>query len=108
MREYRFKIKRFNPEKGSSPEWEEFAIDLEPSERLLDGLIKIKDSIDGSFRFRRSCGHGICGSCAMKINGKNALACQTLVKDMPDTITLEPMPALPVIKDLVTDMTLFF
>lgn len=108
MRKYSFKIKRFNPEKDSSPRWEEFALELEPAERVLDGLIKIKDSIDGSLTFRRSCGHGICGSCAVKINGKNGLACQTLVKDMPDTITLEPLPALPAIKDLVVDMTLFF
>jgi succinate dehydrogenase / fumarate reductase iron-sulfur subunit len=108
MRKYSFKIKRFNPEKDSSPRWEEFAVEMEQMEKVLDGLIKIKDSIDGSLTFRRSCGHGICGSCAVKINGKNGLVCQTLVKDMPDTITLEPLPALPVIKDLVVDMMLFF
>lgn len=108
MSQYNFKIKRFNPEKDTFPWWEEFTLEMEPFERLLDGLIKIKDNIDGSLTFRRSCGHGICGSCAMKINGKNSLACQTLIKDMPQTITLEPLPALPVIKDLVVDMTLFF
>lgn len=108
MRKYTFKIKRFNPEEASFPGWQEFSLEMEPFERILDGLIRIKDNIDGGLTFRRSCGHGICGSCAMKINGKNGLVCQTLVKDMPQTITLEPLPALPVIKDLAVDMDLFF
>jgi succinate dehydrogenase / fumarate reductase iron-sulfur subunit len=83
-------------------------VELEPFERLLDGLIRIKDHMDGSLTFRRSCAHGICGSCAMKINGKNRLACQTLAKAMPETIEFEPLPAFPVIKDLVVDMEPFF
>ncbi len=108
MKNYRFRIKRFDPERDSACRWEEFNVELEPFERLLDGLIRIKDRMDGSLTFRRSCAHGICGSCAMKINGKNRLACQTLVKDMPDTIEFEPLPAFPLIKDLVVDMEPFF
>ncbi len=108
MKTFNFKIKRLDPEKDRAPCWQEFTVELEQTERLLDGLIRIKDSIDGSLTFRRSCAHGICGSCAMKINGRNGLACQTLAQEMPGTITLEPLGAYPVIKDLVVDMTPFF
>ncbi len=108
MKQYKFRIKRFDPEKDSSPQWKEFTVEMEPTERALDGLIKIKETIDGSLTFRKSCAHGICGSCAMKINGKNGLICQTIIKDMPETITLEPLQAFPVIKDLVVDMDPFF
>lgn len=107
MKKYRFRIRRYDPEKEIS-KWEEFSIDMKPMERVLDGLNRIKDYADGSLTFRRSCGHGICGSCAMKINGRNRLACQTLVKDMPGKITIEPLEAFPVIKDLVVDMEDFF
>jgi succinate dehydrogenase / fumarate reductase iron-sulfur subunit len=108
LKTYRFRIKRFDPESDSPSRWEEFSVELEPFERLLDGLIRIKDHMDGSLTFRRSCAHGICGSCAMKINGKNRLACQTLAKAMPETIEFEPLPAFPVIKDLVVDREPFF
>jgi succinate dehydrogenase / fumarate reductase iron-sulfur subunit len=108
MKEYTFRIERFDPERDHSPHWEEFRVKMGPTERLLDGLLKIKDTLDGSLTFRRSCAHGICGSCAMKINGKNGLACQTLIRDMPGTITLEPLPHYPLIKDLVVDMKPFF
>ena len=108
MQKYKFRIKRFNPEKDPNPRWEDFSLEMEPAERLLDGLIKIKESMDGSLTFRKSCAHGICGSCAMKIDGKNALACQTLIKDVNHTVTIEPIPSLPVIKDLVVDMDPFF
>jgi succinate dehydrogenase / fumarate reductase iron-sulfur subunit len=105
-----FKIMRFDPEKESSPRWEEFSLAMEPADRVLDGLIKIKDLIDGSLTFRRSCAHGVCGSCAMKINGKNSLACQTLIRNVTSsgTIVVEPLPSFPVIKDLVVDMEPFF
>lgn len=102
-----FRIKRYNHENGNF-RWEEFSVDMKPMERVLDGLDRIKDYADGSLTFRRSCGHGICGSCAVKINGRNRLSCQTLVKDMPETITIEPLEAFPVIKDLVVDMEDFF
>ncbi len=108
MKKYVYRIKRFDPEKDEAARWEDFEVELEPFERLLDGLTKIKDGVDGSLTFRRSCAHGICGSCAMKINGKNRLACQTLGRDMPDTIEFEPLPAFPVLKDLVVDMVPFF
>ena len=110
MQKRTFRIKRFDPGRDPAPRWEEFSLEMEPSERVLDGLIRIKDAIDGSLTFRRSCAHGICGSCAMKINGRNGLACQTLIKALPEQsgIVLEPLPAFPVIKDLVTDMEPFF
>lgn len=108
MKTYRFRIKRFNPETDSQPRWQEYSIELESTERVLDGLIKIKEALDGSLTFRRSCAHGICGSCAMKINGKNRLACQSLIKDMSGTVEIEPLEGFPVIKDLVVDMEGFF
>lgn len=108
MREYRFRIRRFDPETDPEPRWDEFNISLEMGERVLDGLIKIKEEHDGSLTFRRSCAHGICGSCAMKINGRNRLACQTLMKQMPALIEVEPLQSFPVIKDLVVDMEPFF
>lgn len=107
-KKYIFRIKRFDPERDPGPHWEEFAVEMDPIERLLDGLIKIKDTMDGSLTYRSSCTHGMCGSCAMKINGRNALACQSLVKDIPEVITLEPLQAFPVIKDLVVEMEPFF
>jgi succinate dehydrogenase / fumarate reductase iron-sulfur subunit len=108
LKRHRFRIRRFDPERDASPRWEEFVVEMEPFERLLDGLMQVKDYRDGSLTFRRSCAHGICGSCAMKINGKNRLACQTLSRDMPETIVFEPLPAFPVVKDLVVDMDPFF
>ncbi len=105
---YTFKIKRYLPDQNPATRWDEFRIKLNSMERVLDGLVKIKENIDGTLTFRKSCAHGVCGSCAMKINGKNRLACQTLVKDLPELIEIEPLPSLPVIKDLVVDMTLFF
>ncbi len=108
MKRYIFRIKRFNPETDQAPYWQDFEVKLEPMERLLDGLLRIKEEQDGSLTFRRSCAHGICGSCAMKINGRNRLACQTLAKDLPDRVEIEPLQAYPVIKDLVVDMEPFF
>lgn len=108
MKNYTYKIKRFDPEHDRSPRWQEFIIAMEPTERLLDGLLKIKDSMDGSLTFRRSCAHGICGSCAIKINGINRLPCQTLIKDVTEHVVLEPLAAYPVIKDLAVDMKPFF
>lgn len=108
MKTYTCRIKRFDPEGEPAHRWGDYKVALEPNERLLDALVRIKDTIDGSLTFRKSCAHGICGSCAMKINGKNALACQTLMKDLAETIVIEPLPALPVIKDLVVDMAPFF
>ncbi len=105
---YTFKIKRYLPDENPKIRWDVFRLKLNSMERVLDGLVKIKETMDGTLTFRKSCAHGVCGSCAMKINGKNRLACQTLVKDLPEKIEIEPLPSLPVIKDLVVDMTLFF
>lgn len=103
-----FKVKRFNPEKDAQPHWEEYELDVEPTERVLDVLHRIKWERDGTLTLRRSCAHGICGSDAMVINGRNRLACKTLIKELGSHITVEPLRGLPIIKDLVTDFSGFF
>ncbi|MTE20686.1 succinate dehydrogenase iron-sulfur subunit [Streptomyces sp. TRM43335] len=105
-----FRIRRFNPEVSDEATWEDFRIEIDPKERVLDALHKIKWEIDGTLTFRRSCAHGICGSDAMRINGRNRLACKTLIKDInPEKpITVEPIKGLTVLKDLVVDMEPFF
>ncbi|WP_055493285.1 succinate dehydrogenase iron-sulfur subunit [Streptomyces sp. TP-A0356] len=105
-----FRIRRFNPEVSAETTWEDFQLEIDPKERVLDGLHKIKWDLDGTLTFRRSCAHGICGSDAMRINGKNRLACKTLIKDInPEKpITVEAIKGLTVLKDLVVDMEPFF
>ncbi|MEW2523524.1 succinate dehydrogenase iron-sulfur subunit [Streptomyces sp. NPDC047071] len=105
-----FRIRRFNPEVSAEATWEDFQLEIDPKERVLDGLHKIKWDLDGTLTFRRSCAHGICGSDAMRINGKNRLACKTLIKDINPAkpITVEPIKGLTVLKDLVVDMEPFF
>ena len=105
-----FRIRRFNPEISEEATWQDFQLEIDPKERVLDGLHKIKWDMDGTLTFRRSCAHGICGSDAMRINGRNRLACKTLIKDInPDKpITVEPIKGLTVLKDLVVDMDPFF
>ncbi|MFK4067337.1 succinate dehydrogenase iron-sulfur subunit [Streptomyces sp. NPDC029674] len=105
-----FRIRRFNPEVSADAVWEDFQMEIDPKERVLDGLHKIKWEQDGTLTFRRSCAHGICGSDAMRINGKNRLACKTLIKDINPgkPITVEPIKGLTVLKDLVVDMDPFF
>ncbi|MEV4434752.1 succinate dehydrogenase iron-sulfur subunit [Streptomyces sp. NPDC049555] len=105
-----FRIRRFNPEVSDEATWQDFQVEIDPKERVLDGLHKIKWDLDGSLTFRRSCAHGICGSDAMRINGKNRLACKTLIKDINPAkpITVEPIKGLTVLKDLVVDMEPFF
>jgi len=104
------KILRCNPEVSEESKWESFQVSAEPADRVLDALHKVKWDLDGSLTFRRSCGHGVCGSDAMRINGKNRLACKTLIKDVNPSkeITVEPIKGLPVLKDLVVDMEPFF
>jgi succinate dehydrogenase / fumarate reductase iron-sulfur subunit len=104
----RVKIRRFNPEKDEKPWWGEYEIEAEATDRVLDILHTIKDYVDGTLAFRRSCGHGICGSDAVRINGRNMLACKVLVQDLGTDITVEPLLSLPVIKDLIVDMEPFF
>jgi succinate dehydrogenase / fumarate reductase iron-sulfur subunit len=104
------KILRYNPEVTPDAEWKTYSVTLQPGDRVLDALHKIKWEQDGTLTFRRSCAHGVCGSDAMRINGRNRLACKSLIKDLsPEKeITVEPIKGLPVLKDLVVDMEPFF
>jgi succinate dehydrogenase / fumarate reductase, iron-sulfur subunit len=102
------RIRRFDPETDAAPHWETYDVPAQPSDRVLNLLHHVKWEIDGSLTFRRSCGSGVCGSDAMRINGVNRLACKVLVRDLPDEITVEPIKGLPLEKDLVVDMEPFF
>jgi succinate dehydrogenase / fumarate reductase iron-sulfur subunit len=102
------RIKRFNPEVREDPWWDEFQIEMEPSDRILDALHEVKWRHDGTLALRRSCAHGICGSDAMLINGRNALACKVLVKDVAPKVSVEPIRGLQPLKDLIVDMEPFF
>jgi len=103
------KIKRYNPEGDEAPHWEEYRVEADPMDRVLDVLQNVKWEQDETLGLRRSCAHGVCGSDAMRINGTNGLACKILVKNLKsDTLTVEPILGLPVIKDLIVDMKPFF
>jgi succinate dehydrogenase / fumarate reductase iron-sulfur subunit len=104
------KIKRFDPDKDKKPYWGEYDVEVDEADRVLDALQAVKWEIDGTLNFRRSCAHGICGSDAMRVNGRNALACKILVKDaiQGGKITIEPILGLRVLKDLIVDMEPFF
>ncbi len=102
------RVKRFNPETDARPYWADYEVPTDPFDRVLDVLHYVKWNLDGTLALRRSCAHGICGSDAMLINGRNRLACKVLVKDLGPRITVEPVRGLPVIKDLVVDMEPFF
>jgi succinate dehydrogenase / fumarate reductase iron-sulfur subunit len=105
------KIKRYNPETDKKPHWETYPLQVEPSDSVLDALHEVKWYQDGTLALRRSCAHGICGSDAMRLNGRNALACKVLVKNVvPEggALTVEPLLGLRVIKDLIVDMEPFF
>ena len=103
-----FKILRSDPEAGAKPRWVEYKVEMEPTDRVLDGLEAIKGRLDGTLSLRRSRAHGVCGSDAMVINGRNRLACKVLVKSLKQPITIEPMRGFKVLKDLVVDMGPFF
>ena len=101
-------IYRYDPDQDAAPYMKDYDVALEPSDRmLLDALVRVK-AMDDSFAFRRSCREGVCGSDAMNINGKNGLACLTNVSDLGAHAVLRPLPGLPVIRDLIVDMTQFF
>ncbi len=105
----KFKILRFDPQKDREPYFKSYSIQAEPWERLLDCLNRIKWEQDGTLAYRMSCAHGVCGSDAMRINGRCALACQKLVKDYQGSeVVLEPLPTFKVLKDLVVDLDPFF
>ena len=104
----RFQIYRYNPDVDAKPRMQFYDIALEPTDRmLLDALVRIKTE-DDTFAFRRSCREGVCGSDAMNINGKNGLACITKLADLQDPVVIRPLPGLPVIRDLIVDMSQFF
>ena len=101
-------VYRYDPDKDERPYMKEYEVKVDHADRmLLDALVKLKMQ-DDSLSFRRSCREGICGSDAMNINGKNGLACITKLAELPDRVTLRPLPGLPVIRDLIVDMTQFF
>lgn len=104
----RLSVYRYNPETDSEPSMQDYDVVLQPSDRmLLDAIVRLKE-LDDSIAFRRSCREGICGSDAMNINGKNGLACVTRIADLKEPVVLRPLPGLPVIRDLIVDMTQFF
>ena len=101
-------IYRYSPEDGQPPYMQDYRITPDPADRkLLDVLIRIK-TIDDSLSFRRSCREGVCGSDALNINGRNGLACLTPIEGLREPVLIRPLPGLPVIRDLVVDMTQFF
>jgi succinate dehydrogenase / fumarate reductase iron-sulfur subunit len=102
------RILRFNPETDPKSHWEEYRVEVEPTDRLLDALNLVKGSQDGTLAYRRSCAHGVCGSDAMTIDGRNRLACKTLMRDLGSRVTIEPLRGFRVIKDLIVDMDAFF
>ena len=106
--EVTLRIRRYNPEVDEAPHWEEYDVEAEPTDRVLDLLHQVKWYQDGTLTFRRSCAHGVCGSDAMLINGRNRLACEFLVRDAGSPITVEAMRGVPVIKDLLVDMEPFW
>lgn len=105
----KFKIYRYDPDAGQNPRYDTFEIDLdECGPMVLDALIKIKSEQDSTLTFRRSCREGICGSCAMNMDGRNGLACTTAIEDIKGDIRITPLPNMDVIKDLVPDFTHFY
>src|SRR5687767_10658194 len=100
-------IYRYNPEKDEKPYLQDYEVALDAGDRmLLDALVRAKAQ-DETLSFRRSCREGVCGSDAFNINGKNRLACITKIAELPDHVTLRPLPGLPVIRDLIVNMTQF-
>ncbi len=103
------RIYRYNPEDSENPRLDTFFVDLNKcGPMILDALIKIKNEIDPTLTFRRSCREGICGSCSMNIGGVNTLACLKGMKEFKGPINIYPLPHLPVIKDLVPDLNQFY
>ncbi len=102
------RIYRFDPESAEGPRVDTFELDVKSCPMVLDALILIKGTLDSTLTFRRSCREGICGSCAMNINGLNRLACTTSMADLQGEIRIYPLPHMPVVKDLVPDLTEFY
>ena len=106
--EVKLRILRFNPETDKKPHYENYTVEAEPNDQILDLLNQVKWFQDGTLSYRRSCAHGVCGSDAMRINGVNRLACKVLVHDVGRKVTIEPILGLPVVKDLIVDLEPFF
>ncbi len=105
----KFEIYRYDPDRDDKPYMQKLEVELQPTDKmLLDALVRIKNDVDDSLAIRRSCREGVCGSDAMNINGKNGLACTTNLLELKEPIVLRPLPGLPVIRDLIVDMTHFF
>jgi succinate dehydrogenase / fumarate reductase iron-sulfur subunit len=105
----RFKIYRWNPDSGDNPRTDTYEVDLDTcGPMVLDAIIKIKNEVDSTLTFRRSCREGICGSCAMNIDGTNTLACTKGIDEIKADVAIYPLPHMPVIKDLVPDLTQFY
>ncbi len=108
-RTVKFEIYRYDPDKDERPYMQKLEVELQPTDKmLLDAIIRIKSDVDDSLAIRRSCREGVCGSDAMNINGKNGLACTTNLRELKEPIVLKPLPGLPVVRDLIVDMTHFF
>jgi succinate dehydrogenase / fumarate reductase iron-sulfur subunit len=108
-RTLKFKIYRYDPDKDEKPYMQDLTVELKDTDKmLLDALQRIKSDVDDSLALRRSCREGVCGSDAMNVNGKNRLACTTNLNELVEPIVLRPLPGLPVIRDLIVDMTQFF
>jgi succinate dehydrogenase / fumarate reductase iron-sulfur subunit len=104
-----FEIYRYDPDSGENPRLDSYDVDMGScGPMVLDALIKIKNEIDPTLTFRRSCREGICGSCSMNIDGTNKLACLTPTEDIKSTVKIYPLPHMPVVKDLVPDLTNFY
>lgn len=104
-----FHVYRWNPDDGENPRMDTFEVDMDScGPMVLDALIKIKNEMDSSVTFRRSCREGVCGSCAMNINGKNGLACTTAIDDAKGDVAITPLPHQEVVKDLVPDLSNFY
>ena len=104
----KFRIQRYDPDKDAKPYFKEYDITPGPADRmLLDALVRIRET-DDTLSLRRSCREGVCGSDAMNINGRNGLACITKLADLSEPVVLKPLPGLPIIRDLIVDMTQFF
>ncbi|HET6764106.1 MAG TPA: succinate dehydrogenase iron-sulfur subunit, partial [Longimicrobiaceae bacterium] len=108
MKSVTLRVYRFNPDTDQEPAYREYRVDVDPTDRVLDALNSIKWYQDGALTYRRSCAHGVCGSDAMRINGRNRLACKILMKDLGKRVTIEPLIGFKVEKDLLVDMEPFF
>ncbi len=109
MPDVTFRIKRFDPQSGKPAAYQEFVLPVAGSLTVLEALFEIQEKVDGSIAFRYCCRSSICGSCAMYINGRYRLACQTNLRHLHgDVVTVEPLPHMPLVRDLVWDMDVFY